>query len=61
MVSEDVDAVMTGGVCTSTVTVVEFTQPFASVPVTVYVVSDTGAAVTCDEVVVFNPFDGDQV
>jgi hypothetical protein len=51
-------AVMVGLGNTFTVTVVEFTHPLASVPVTVYVVFTSGLAVTVVPVVADKPVAG---
>ena len=46
---------------TVTVTVVEFVQPLALVPETVYVVVTSGAAITVGPDVIDNPVEGLQV
>ena len=51
---------VTGAGVTVTVAVVEFEQPFASVPVMVYSVVFVGLAFTVVPVVADNPVSGDQ-
>ena len=38
----------------------ELTHPLASVPTTVYEISEVEFVLTTEPIVVFNPFDGDQ-
>jgi hypothetical protein len=61
MAEDPATAVTVGFVLTVTVTCAVFLHPFASVPVTVYVVVPAGVAVTVVPVVADNPVAGLQV